>query len=192
MYSFTKGLYLLGIVLPLSGCVISLSSMGDYSGTDAAKIRVANTSDPLSMKFYKKVGSCLQEIDSKSLAPGVNILGFKSTKFKKINDIEPLPEGSPLRGVDYMEYNIQPGQYLKVGYRTTSQTMYTQTLHTSYRSFIPKAGHSYETYTLRGGYYINPIMITDITNHKNDAAPEWDIKECDYNISLLGQKVYKP
>ncbi|SUW65719.1 Uncharacterised protein [Buttiauxella agrestis] len=35
-------------------------------------------------------------------------------------------------------------------------------------------------------------MITDITNHKNDAAPEWDIKECDYNISLLGQKVYKP
>ncbi|WP_071886763.1 hypothetical protein [[Enterobacter] lignolyticus] len=177
--------------LPLTGCVIAISPMSDYSGNDAAKIRVVNNASPLSIKFYRMSGGCLQEVDSKSLVQGINILGMKSTKSKYIEGIKQPPEDSPLRGVDVMEYNIQPGQYLEIGYRTTSQTTYTQTVHSSYRSFIPKANHSYEAYTLTGGYYIQPVMITDITEGKSTPAEVWNVKECNYTISLLGKKEYK-
>lgn len=191
MRNLTKTLYIVPCSLLLSGCVISLSPLSDYTGNDSAKIRIANNVDPLSLKFFKKVGSCLQEVDSKSLVTGVNILGVKSTKSKKVEGIKSSPEGSPLIMVDVMEYSIQPEQYLQIGYRTTSQSTYSQQVHSSYRSFIPKAGHSYEAYTLTGGYYIQPVMIMDITDGKNTPAPEWNISECNYEVSMMGKKVYQ-
>ncbi len=178
-------------VAMLSGCVISTSSsLDDYAGADAAKLRVSNNADALTLHIYTRVGSCLQEVDSKSLTAGINVLGIKSTRNKTVAGIAPVPEGSPLKGLDVMEYTIKAGQYLSLGYSTVSETQYSQTRHDASRSFVPTAGHSYEAYTGQGGYYINEVIITDITQGKNDLAPTWPLKECKYQYNMLRHKIY--
>ncbi|MDK1193894.1 hypothetical protein QMW88_00105 [Cronobacter dublinensis] len=177
-------------VMPLTGCIIASNTLDDYSGKDSAMIRLENYMAPLSLQVYRQVGTCVQQVDNKSLTAAVNILGIKSTYNKKVPAIATVPGSSPLNDKDVLEYAVQPNQLYKIGYQTTSQTTYSTSVYSSYRSFKPQPGHSYEVYTLAGGYYIHGIMITDITQGKDEPAPEWTLKECDYDLSMLGQKVY--
>ena len=177
--------------MTLAGCTISTATMDDYSAADAAKLRVENYATPLVAEIYQQSGSCLRQVDQKSLTSAVNILGIKSTRNKKIAGIAPLPASSPLQGKDVMEFSVKPGQFLRIGYVTVSQTTYSQTVHESFRSVSPKAGHSYEVYTLPGGYYTHEIMITDVTEGKDIPAPVWALNECPYDYNLFHTKVYR-
>ncbi|GKX61440.1 hypothetical protein [Pragia fontium] len=166
---------LLLLSLFLSGCIVNVNPLEDYTGHDMAMIRVKNYYLPLSIIRYQKIGSCIQRLERNSLTAGINILGIKSTYNKKIVGMPPSPVTSQLKRSDVMEYTIKADQPVMITYeknvggREISST----------NSFIPQSGHSYEIFTV--GITDN-IIVTDITQGKDDqpAKWDWDLKGCEY------------
>lgn len=173
----------------LSACSVSLSKAPeDYTGPDAAKIRAKNYLSTLALEVYEKSGDCYKKVDSRSLGPGFNIAGIKSTFNKRLPDM--LPPSEELKDRDALEYRIKANQRLRVTltketFRNQSTTEYTTYKH----DFIPKEGHDYDLYPLNSGYGVG---VFDLTTQK--AVPDtWDgDKECEFEKSwFTGGKNYK-
>ncbi|WP_261154432.1 hypothetical protein [Serratia ficaria] len=176
------------LIMFISGCSVSLNkSPEDYTGSDFARIRVKNYLPPLTMEIYKKDGECYKLSDTRSLGPGVNFIGIKSTNNKKISGM--FPPSKDLQGMDALEYKIQANQRINITYRAeTFRSQYNQTISTFSRQFVPEAGHDYDIWV--GDY--GAIQISDLT--KSESAPDnWHgDKECKAKRSFwTGNTVYE-
>lgn len=176
----------LTITLPLilTGCSASLiGTVSDYTGSDSARIRAKNYLPPLTLSTYKQVGGCYQEIESKTLTAGVNVLGIKSTSNKSIPGM--TSRSSELEGLDVLEYTIKADQYMAVEFvEQTTNTQYNKSYAVRQSVFIPERGHDYDIYPTNSG-----VVIKDLTNSDGKVRDWGAMKECKYKI-FLGKKDY--
>lgn len=182
-----KHLFVCVMISSLSACSVSLSKAPeDYTGPDASRIRAKNYIPPLSMEIYEKEGSCYKKVSDKSLGPGFNIVGIKSTFNKRLPDM--LPPSEQLKGADALEYRLKANQRLKITYtRETFRSQYNQEYTTYTYNFIPREGHDYDLYPTNTG-----IGIIDL-NTQQPVPNSWgDDKECEFEKNwFTGGKSYK-
>ncbi|WP_337239156.1 hypothetical protein [Proteus faecis] len=169
----------------LSGCAVRLaSSPEDYQGSDFSRIRAKNYAYPLTMNIYEKDGDCYKHTDTKSLGPGFNIFGIKSTYNKKIPGM--LPASKEMQGLDALEYKIKANQRIELEYKAvTFRSQYTQTITTYRHRFIPKEGHDYDLYDNNLGI----INIFDLTTNSFVNNGWGSDKECKGKVSYWTGKM---
>lgn len=184
-----------GLFIPLllSGCTFHLNKeQEDYSGSNAAMLRVENGDMPLILRSYRTVGNCYQQTVQRGLTAGFNLMGIKSTYNKKIAGIAPSPEDSKVKNSNVMEFRIKADQPIEVMYMITVKRAFGEQLIQSSKYLIPEAGHSYEAWLDKKPDNNNPpIMIKDITSGKSNAPAAWALTECKHTYTLLGNKEYK-
>lgn len=173
------------LICLLSGCAVRLASPPeDYQGSDFSRIRAKNYAYPLTMNIYEKDGNCYKQTDTKSLGPGFNIIGIKSTYNKKIPGM--LPPSKEMQGLDALEYKIKANQRIELEYKAvTFRSQYTQTIKTYRHKFIPQEGHDYDSYD--GDFGI--ITIFDLTTNSFVNHGWGDDQECKGKVSYWTGKM---
>ena len=180
--------YSLIFMLPaffLTGCSVDVSSsMPDYFGRDKAFIRVDNSFQPTPFRLEKMLSDerCMKSEGVYGLTSKVAVMGIKSSYSKRVDGAAPPSQSFLNRG--YLEYSIQGGKAYKIWWRHDERSMYGIDLGRTFsNSFMAKDGHTYEIKT-KG----NDIVIYDVSEGKE--APSVEIKECAYDVTMLGKKEY--
>lgn len=163
-----KQLLIFIAISSLTACSVNIDKPPeDYTGSDASNIRAKNYLPPLTLVVYQKSGNCYKEVDSRSLGPGFNIVGIKSTFNKKIPGM--LPPSEELKGLDALEYRIKANQRLMLTYTAeVFRSQYNQRYETYTFSFIPKEGHDYDLYPQKSS-----IGVFDLTTQQA-VVDGWD------------------
>lgn len=167
-------------VILLSGCQLDMKrSVEDYTGSDAAKIRVLDKGK-LSLVFYELDGDCYKEYESRKLTSAFHLsllstADYSAGSAKKINMHSPSSFGNE----KVKEYAIKPGQRLMVISSMNEADYYGNNRTYEKRvSFIPEQNHEYEIYVKDPEYIksAGDIIISDLTTHEN--LKNWQDKIC--------------
>ncbi len=176
-----KKLYLmLFSVFLLSGCQLDMKrSVEDYTGSDAAKIRVLDKGK-LNFVFYELDGDCYKEIESRKLTSAFHLSLLTTADFstgftKKINMQSPSSFGDE----KVKEYAIKPGQHLRIESSKSDGDYYGNNVNFRKSiSFIPEENHEYEI-SVKDPEYIKSagdIIINDLTTREK--IKSWSDKTC--------------
>lgn len=167
----------------LSGCQFDMKrSVEDYTGSDAAKIRVLDKGK-LSLVFYEKKGDCYSETETRKLTSAFHLSLLNSADYstgftKKINMQTPSGFGNK----KVKEYAIKPEQPVSIISSVNVADAYGNNMvYTKRISFVPEKDHEYEIYTKDPEYIRSAgnIVISDLTTH--ESVEEWSDKNCKKN-----------
>ncbi|EMF0716656.1 hypothetical protein V2E67_005344 [Citrobacter freundii] len=180
-----KGISILFATTILAGCSVDFSdTLPDYTGSDAAYIRVENTLQPMPYKIEKQIpaGNCWKSDKTYGITSKVAIAGIKVRTSKSVQGI--APPSADFANKSYQEYTIQPGFTYGVGWRREERSMYGIDLGQTYSgSFHADKGHTYEISNDH-----NEVRIVDLSK---DASPTTkSLPECNYNRDMFGKKQY--
>lgn len=180
-----KGLSILLTTMVLTGCSVDFSdTLPDYTGSDAAYIRVENTLQPTPYRIEKQIpaGNCWKSEKAYGITSKVAIVGIKVRTSKAVDGI--APPSADFAAKSYQEYTIQPGFTYKVWWKREERSMYGIDLGQTYSgSFHANQGHTYEISNDN-----NEVRIVELSK---DASPNMkSLPECNYNRDLLGKKQY--
>lgn len=165
----------------LSGCQLDMKrTVEDFSGADAAKIRVLDKGK-LSLVFYEKVGDCYKEGETRKLTSAFHFSLLSNADFstgseKKINMTSPSSFGDK----KVKEYAIKPDQALRIVNTNTVQDYFGNNIaYTRSLSFMSEKNHEYEVYAQDPQFIrsAGDIIINDLTT--NEHVKEWDAKVCE-------------
>lgn len=176
-----RNMYLIFLsVVLLSGCQLDMKrSVEDYTGSDAAKIRVLDKGK-LSLTFYERDGDCYKEVESRKLTSAFHLSLLSTADYstgfaKKINMQSPSSFGSE----KVKEYAIKPGQHIMIVSSMSESDHYGNNVnHEKRSSFIPEKNHEYEI-SVNDPQYLKSageIVISDLTTHGNIKG--WQDKIC--------------
>ncbi|ATM97347.1 Uncharacterised protein [Yersinia frederiksenii] len=178
--SYKRSISVLFTVIFLSGCQLDTrSSVDDYTGADAAKIRVLDRGI-IGLVVYEPLGNCYKEVDSRKLTSTFH-LSLIDQADQSVGSTKSIGMQKPgkFQNKVVKEYSIKSGQYLAI-VNTTRQETYSGATNVYNNStyFIPEKNHEYEIHVEPSKYLSSPASVTidDLTS--NDKLKEWKGELC--------------
>lgn len=164
----------------LSGCQLDMNrSVEDYSGGDAAKIRVLDKGK-LSLVFYKWDSDCCKEVETRKLTSAFHLSLLSSADYstgfsKKVYMQTPSGFGNK----KVKEYVIRSGRNYRIVNANSVPDYYgNNVVYKDSISFVPEKNHEYEVYAKEPKYIKSAgnIVISDLTTH--EIVKTWNGKVC--------------
>ncbi|WP_038022329.1 hypothetical protein [Tatumella morbirosei] len=151
----------------------------DYSGSDAAKIRVLDKGK-LSLVFYEWDGDCYKEVETRKLTSTFHLSLLSSADYstgfsKKIN----MQTLSSFGNKKVKEYVIRAGGSYRIVNANSIPDYYgSNIVYKESISFVPEKNHEYEVYAKDPEYIkgAGNIVISDLTTH--EIVKTWNGKVC--------------
>ena len=167
-------------VFLLSGCQLDTRhAFEDYTGNDAAKIRVLDQGT-IGLKVYEKDGDCFKEVDARKLTSTFHLSLLTQADYSvgSTKTVGMIPSDK-FKGKSVKEYVIKSGQYLEI-INSLQEEKYngTTVMHHSYTNFIPEKNHQYEIYAGLSKNNYSPVSVTieDLTS--KDPIKGWSGTIC--------------
>ncbi|WP_072093383.1 hypothetical protein [Pantoea sp. RIT-PI-b] len=156
MYGLNKVIIVCLTSLIISGCTLNFRpSPEEYTGTDAARVRVGNDGNT-AIRTYEKIGECYKKVSEKSVTSSLVLMGIPTTGNKKVAGMTPSAD---IKTMSVKEYSIKPNQYLEVvRYYTESHTYGSFERQISTRLY-PLPNHDYD------------VIVSDISIRIKDLTP---------------------
>jgi len=155
-------------VFLLSGCQLDTRhAFVDYTGNDAAKIRVLDKGT-IGLKVYEKSGDCYKEVDARKLTSTFHLSLLTQADYSvgTTKTVGMIPS-EKFKGKSVKEYIIKSGQYLEI-INSLQETKYNGTTEMHHHStyFVPESNHQYEIHAELSEYNYSPVAVTieDLTS----------------------------